>query len=166
MVRLLDKNDLKNYYDLRLEMLKLVPTAFGMSYEEEKEKGSTFMESILTSTSNKNVIYGAFTENKLVGSIGIFAEPRLKSKHKAMIWGMYVKDSERGKGLGKQLVNAALDHAKKYLNVKSVYLSVEASNRPAKSLYLSCGFKEWGLEPRAICVDETFYDECHMYLHL
>jgi len=162
----LNKNDLKNYYDLRLEMLKLVPTAFGMSYEEEKEKGSAFMESILSSTSDKNIIVGAFSENILVGSIGIFAEQQLKSKHKSMIWGMYVKDSKRGQGLGKQLVNAAIDHARKHLDVKSVYLTVEASNTTAKSLYLSCGFKEWGIEPRAICVDEKFYDECHMYLHL
>jgi GNAT superfamily N-acetyltransferase len=36
---------------------------------------------------------------------------RAKERHKAYLWGMYVTRAARGRGVGRQLVRAALDHA-------------------------------------------------------
>lgn len=164
MIRRLNKDDLANYYDLRLEMLKLVPTAFGMSYEDEKAKGTTFFSSVLSMEADTNVIFGAFLNNQLVGSVGVYSDGRPKSKHKAMIWGMYVQEKARGQGLGKKLIASAIDHAQTRLRAIGVYLAVESTNAAAKSLYIGCGFKVWGTEPAALFVNGVYYDECHMYL--
>lgn len=147
-------------------MLKLVPTAFGMSYEDEKSRGPSFIESILSSNDETNIILGAFTDDKLIGSVGLVAEKRPKSRHKAIIWGMYVQEVMRGQGLGRLFVDSAIEHARKQRQLWMIHLLVESSNSVAKTLYDAYGFIVWGREPRALCIDGKFYDEDHMYLEL
>jgi RimJ/RimL family protein N-acetyltransferase len=36
---------------------------------------------------------------------------------------------------------------------------VAASNEPAKRVYYGLGFRQYGLEPQAICVEGRYYDE-------
>lgn len=165
-VRQLTKNDIGEFFPIRLEALKLVPTAFGSSFEEETAKGPAWFESVLESQKDSNAIFGAFYEGVLVGTIGIFSDLRLKSGHKAMIWGMYVRSEHRGQGLGKQLVQQAIEHAKLKMKAEAVYLSVESSNDDAKNIYLKCGFKVWGREPKSLYVNGRFHDEDYMFLNL
>jgi RimJ/RimL family protein N-acetyltransferase len=43
---------------------------------------------------------------------------------------------------------------------------VNAENVRARNLYLSLGFKPFGLEPRAMRVGDRYFDEEHMVLSL
>jgi len=165
-VRQLNKNDIGQFFPFRLEALKLVPTAFGSSFEEETTKGPAWLEAVLAAEKDSNAIFGAFCDDVLVGTIGIFSDLRLKSGHKATIWGMYVRSEFRGQGLGKQLVQQAIDHAKSKMKAEAVYLSVESLNEDAKNLYLRCGFKVWGREPKSLYVNGKFHDEDYMFLSL
>ena len=55
----------------------------------------------------------------------------------------YVQPRHHGKGIGKRLLNAALDHCRAQ-NAKSVWLTTNAENDPAIAFYLSQGFEKVG----------------------
>ena len=50
--------------------------------------------------------------------------------------------------------------------VEDLCLTVVASNAAARRLYSSVGFKEYGLERRALKIDDKYYDEVLMALPL
>ena len=165
-VRVLTESDGTAFFNLRLEGLRLVPTAFGGNYEDELAAGPGRFTTILTKGDVGNYVFGAFLGTELVGCIGVFQESGKKSRHRAMIWGMYVKKDQRGKGIGKLLVLTAIAHARTIPAVGFINLTLESGNTPAKSLYTACGFKLWGTELSALLVDGKFHDEDHMFLKL
>ena len=55
-----------------------------------------------------------------------------------------VKESARCRGIGKQMMTALVEEAKK-LGMAVLYLEVRESNMPARSLYRSLGFEENGI---------------------
>jgi ribosomal protein S18 acetylase RimI-like enzyme len=79
---------------------------------------------------------------------------------------MFVEPEQRGKGLGGKLLKLVIDHARQKMKVRSLLLSVEATNSSARALYEKYGFKKWGTEPRAMKVGESFLDEDQMVLLL
>lgn len=163
-VRQLRIEDANIFFDLRMEGLRLVPTAFGGSYEDEVAQGVGRIQDMIVRQGPGNFIFGAFLHEEMVGSIGIFQESSRKAAHKAIIWGMFVRPDKQRLGIGKKLVITALDHAKMMNGIVSINLSVESTNEAAKKLYESCGFKTWGKEPNALQVDDKFYGEDHMTL--
>ena len=58
-----------------------------------------------------------------------------------------VRPDHRGKGIGRALVEAALDHGRA-TGVRTALLEVRRSNASAQRLYLSLGFTEVGERPR------------------
>jgi GNAT superfamily N-acetyltransferase len=111
-----------------------------------------------------NVIVGAFTDDALVGSVGLFREAREKTRHRAWIWGVYLTPSARGRGLGVQMMEQAAAHGRTLDGVCQVCLSVSAMAPDAQKLYERVGFRAWGKEPRAMCVGGQLLDEVHMIL--
>jgi ribosomal-protein-alanine N-acetyltransferase len=57
-----------------------------------------------------------------------------------------VTDDQRGKGLGRRLLDALLDYLKKG-GATTVFLEVRRSNEAAIALYRACGFKPLGVRP-------------------
>jgi len=165
-LRRLTKDDTEKLFELRLQALESVPTAFGSSIQEEKPRGPKFFENILVRTDHENVIFGAFVEGRLVGMAGILKAGRLKTNHKAIIWGMFVEKDHRGTGLGAALLDLAIKHARDKMKVIGISISVQGTNAAAKKLYHSRLFKSWGVEPKALLIDAHYYDEEHMFLEL
>lgn len=165
-IKKLEKKDSKAFFNLRLEALKNFPAAFMSSYEEERDAGNSFYESLLNQTENNNLIFGAFLDSNLIGCIGLFQEKKIKAKHKCIMWGMYVQPSYQKHGVGKMLVQAAINHAKDQIKCSIINTSIESTNVAAKNLYESFGFKTWGTEIKAMCIDGQFYDEHHQSLFL
>lgn len=165
-IRQLTSQDAQGFFELRMSGLRLVPTAFGGSYEDEVVEGIGRIEAMITRQNVGNAIFGAFINDEIVGSIGIFQESGRKLAHKAIIWGMFVKPEKQKQGIGKKLVLVALDQAHQMNGIVTVNLSVESSNLSAKSLYESCGFETWGKEPQALKVNGKFYSEDHMIHYL
>lgn len=164
--RSLTKNDLNAFFNLRLEALQHAPTSFCSSYEEEKSAGTQLFENILNHDDSSNVIFGAFIDKQLIGTMGIFQDTRLKGKHKCTIWGVYVDAAYRQHGVAKSLLNEVIAHAKNATGCILINLIVETTNVAAKRLYESYGFEVWGSEPNAMQVDGKFYDHYHMALSL
>lgn len=149
------------FITLRSEGLTLSPEAFGESLLEYTSKTYEQHKAIFPST-NDNFIIGAFENSKLVGVVGFFQKRAEKMKHKGAIWGMYITPSQRGIGLGKKLLQYAIDQAIEIEEILQIELAVISSNIPAKKLYESLDFISFGVEKRAICVEGVFYDEDHM----
>lgn len=163
-VRRLVSEDLDSYFENRLRALQNSPSAFLTTFVEEKERGSSHFANTLAHKGNEKVIFGAVENGTVVGTLGLFQETRPKLTHKAVIWGMYVDADKRKSGVGKRLVELAIQHARDHMRVAGIYLTVESNNFPAKRLYESKGFKIWGTEPKAMAAGESFFDEDHMVL--
>jgi ribosomal protein S18 acetylase RimI-like enzyme len=97
--------------------------------------------------------------------VGVFKAAKLKQRHKAMIWGMYVQPRYRRGGVGRALLSAAIEQARTW-SVDQLQLSVTDSGTAAKHLYETAGFRIWGTEPRALHWNGRFVTEHHLTLDL
>jgi RimJ/RimL family protein N-acetyltransferase len=79
---------------------------------------------------------------------------------------MYVVREQRGKGLGRRLLLAALDHIHTWPDVEQVWLDVTTGNTGARALYASCGFTSIAVKPRVLKVGDHYHDEELMALSL
>lgn len=62
----------------------------------------------------------------------------------AQILNLCVDPQWQGRGLGRRMLERLLEDARR-LQADTAFLEVRASNRPARELYLSCGFNEIGI---------------------
>jgi L-amino acid N-acyltransferase YncA len=65
---------------------------------------------------------------------------------------IYLAESARGKGLGKQLLEAALERAPA-LSIDTVLGFIFGHNQPSLRLFLGYGFEVWGTLPRVAVLD-------------
>lgn len=163
-IRVVTLDDFDSYWALRLRALKQEPESFGSSYEEAVQRPRADIEKMIVN-SNGAFVLGAFAP-ELVGVVGMFRAPGAKEKHKGGIWGMYVAPEFRGQGLGRALMNEAIARARTIPEVEELRLSVVTTNETAYKLYRSLGFTEYGLEPRALKLDDKYLDEYMMVLRL
>ncbi|SFC71110.1 Protein N-acetyltransferase, RimJ/RimL family [Polaromonas sp. OV174] len=164
-IRRLTSLDASAFQALRLSALRDSPSAFGSSYDEEKDIPVTTVEARLVMKPDRG-IFGAFEDDTLVGMIGLGRESMKKLVHKAFVWGMYVGPEVRGKGIARALLQEAISVAGSVPSVQQINLSVNASNAAAIRLYQSAGFTVFGCEPGALLIDGELHDETHMYLRL
>jgi ribosomal protein S18 acetylase RimI-like enzyme len=164
-LRILAPEDAVVFQGLRLRALLENPEAFGASYEEDKDTPIDKVAERIRTTLPDSPTFGAFLDGMLVGMVGIARSPRKKQHHRALIWGMYVTPEARGKGIGKQLLTTAIDHARQ-AGVEELTLAVTVGNLSARKLYVSSGFNPYGVEPRYFKVDGRYYDLEWMWLRL
>lgn len=158
MIRRLRPDDANSFRAIRLEALTVNPEALGSTLELEEKLDVPWFASRLE---NSHVM-GAFRDDELVGTAGFAVQQGQKQAHKGRLWGMYVRPSARNIGVGRLLVSAVLDVARE--KVELIQLTVVRDNRPARRLYESLGFVEFGMEPKASKLGEKYYDEAHMAL--
>jgi RimJ/RimL family protein N-acetyltransferase len=160
-MRRLEASDVADYRELRLESLKVHPDAFSSSWEYEWEKPiSWWADRLETAT-----VFGGWVNNSpLVGVAGFRVQDAVKLQHKGVLWRMYVRPEARGTGLAAALVQQVVEHAR--TRVEEVCLTVVTSNAAARRFYSAAGFKEYGLERRALKVGSEYYDEVLMALPL
>lgn len=164
VIRLLTPADAEQFRSLRLAALEQSPESFGADFAEERQLSPEGWSSRIPSTESNDFIYGAFNGDALVGMSGFYRMPREKTKHKGMIWGVYVAESARGLGLGRRLVEACLKLARQQSGIELVQLCVTESSQAARALYAKLGFKEYGIEPMALRVNNRLISEVHMWM--
>lgn len=165
-IRQLDPNDAAIFQQVRLQALQNAPEAFGSSYEEEKDRSLDTVASRLDPADPHRATFAAFAGEQAVGLTGIYREDRLKTRHKAMIWGVFVNPDFRGQGIAQQLIETAIDRARTWEGVQQIQLAVVLQNQSAYRLYRRLGFVTWGIEPAALLWQGQALDEAYMVLKL
>ena len=160
IIRLLEKENWKQFKAIRLEALSECPEAFGSSLEEE----SNLSDAEFEQNFKKSTFFGAIQNNQLVGCTGFFICSLSKMSHRGVVFSMYIKNGYRGQGIGNALLNAVITHAKN--RVIQLHLTVVTTNQTALKLYQKNGFRIYGTEPRALKIGDQFYDEHMMVLEL
>jgi ribosomal protein S18 acetylase RimI-like enzyme len=160
-IRVLRADDAAAFQELRLVALLECPTAFASSYEEECDIPLSSVGERLTPAPDR-AVFGAFEDNELFGMVGVQRERARKLSHKAFIWGVYVAAAVRKRGLGRRLIQAALDHATAMPGLRQVTLGVNATNSASIALYRSLGFEPYAVERAYLLVDGVVHDEIRM----
>jgi putative acetyltransferase len=91
--------------------------------------------------------------DEVVGQLALETFPNRPCRRHAGYIGMAVRDDWQGKGVGTELVKAALDLADNWLNLTRLELDVFVENTPAIRLYKKFGFTIEGTK-----VDFAFRD--------
>jgi ribosomal protein S18 acetylase RimI-like enzyme len=164
-IRQLTPQDAPQFQRLRLIGLRNEPSAFASSYEEEKDRAVTAIEAQLAE-SPSSAIFGAFTNNELIGVVALGHEGMRKLAHKGYIWGMFVDAASRQQGVARRLMLEAIAMARTMPDLRQLNLGVNANNAAAIRLYESLGFKAFGHEAGAMLVDGVLHDEVHLSLRL
>jgi RimJ/RimL family protein N-acetyltransferase len=163
-IRPLHAADAIAFKELRLQAISDSPSAVWPTHDEEAKRTIADVQARIERTAMQ-VVFGAFIDMQLVGIAGLRREPLEQVSHKALLWGVFIRPDRRRAGLARQLLSATLAYARA-TGVLQVHLCVNADNLPARALYQSLGFETYGLEPRAVRVGGTYFDEEHMVLRL
>lgn len=154
--------DAPAYRVLRLEALRDHPTAFSADYTTNLAKTDAAWAKQLQPNDETGVLYLAWHDDSLVGMTGLYRDPSPKTRHSGTIWGVYVQSAYRGRGLSTRLIAACLDWGRAH-GITIAHIGVTTTNAPAIAAYLRSGFQVYGVQPRAIHYQNTYYDELLMY---
>ncbi len=164
LIRRLTPADVAPYRALRLRALHEHAEAFTSSYEEESLRPESAAAQRLAETSSTR-FWGAFVDGVLAGTVGLDFDQRLKARHKAMVIGMFVAPEFTRRGIARALI-ATLVRDARASQIELLILTVTDGNHGAQQLYLDTGFVSFGIEPRAIRVQNRYFAKNHMYLNL
>lgn len=162
MIRKLIIDDWEKFKKIRLEALELEPQAFGDSYSILSKKKDNYWKKELSN--KKQVWYGVFDNENLVGIGSIKFVKTLKFDHIAHLSGIYVRKEYRGRGVGKLLFKTRIDEAFKNPYIRKIKLIVNLSQENAIDLYKSFGFKVVGKMEKEFRIDSVYFDAYLMEL--
>lgn len=147
-----------------LEAYSLAPEAFTSSAaERERLPIEWWLKRVAAEPEAQERVFGAFLGHELAGVAGLSFEQRERTRHKAMLFGMYVRPAARGRGIAKDLVEEILHQACHSPLTEVVQLTVTESNLAAMHLYSTCGFIPFGTEPLAVKTSDGFLTKVHMW---
>ena len=155
-IRRLTPEDAQLYRAIRLESLRANPEAFGSTFEVESTHPLPWFAERIGSCE----VFGAFANDELVGTAGLLRHKGRKEEHKTYLWGMYVRATVRGSGVGRRLVETLIACARDH--VELIQLAVVSTNDQARRLYASLGFVEYGVERKSLKHDGQYFDEILM----
>ncbi|WP_134495705.1 GNAT family N-acetyltransferase [Microvirga pakistanensis] len=165
-IRRLTHDDAETYRTFALQTLQDTPSAFVVTHDEYWSKPIEWIKERISSPQQPhNFVLGAFDQasSEMAGAVGLDVLPRAQERHKAILYGMAVSTSARGRGIGGTLVEQTLAEAARIQGVRQVLLMYSEGNTAAQRLYRSCGFVEFGREPRAmLMVDGRVVNKVHM----
>jgi ribosomal protein S18 acetylase RimI-like enzyme len=159
-VRRLGPEDAAAFQALRLEGLAHHPCAFAASHDEEAEHSLAETAGRL----ERQPVFGGFDAGALLGVAGFAVPQPAKKRHKGLLWGVYVREAARGRGLGRALVVQVIEHARAH--VVQLHAAVVTTNHAALGLYRTLGFTTYGLEPRGLACAGRYFDQELMVLLL
>ena len=153
LVRRLTEDDAEIFRKIRLEALERHPETFQATYESAAELPlDAYVQRL-----RQYALFGGFIGDELCGFVGFYPLRNPKISHKGIMWGMYVTEDARGTGLAEAMTEAVVEYGRD--KVEQILLSVIEENARARRFYEKMGFEAYGLERRALKIDERYYDE-------
>lgn len=165
-VTVLDASNAQQYRELMLEAYAQAADAFTSTAEEREAEPMSWWVNRIAAPSGLTRSFGVFREEQLVGTVALEYSAKPKTRHSALIIGMYVRPAARRFGAGALLMKAAIAAAGAKPGVRLLRLTVTEGNEPALRLYRSVGFSAWGTEPQAILSASGYKAKVHMVMPL
>lgn len=160
---LLHTGNVDQYRSLMLLGYEESPTAFTSTLQERATLPRLWWENRLKpDVVTGDIVFGAYFGELMTGAVGLSTDYRVRTRHKATLFGMYVHPDFRGQGIATDLIDELLEYAITSPQLAEIQLTVTEGNTPARQLYRQKGFNAWGREPRAIAMDGKFLDKIHM----
>ncbi|WP_295157534.1 GNAT family N-acetyltransferase [uncultured Brachyspira sp.] len=136
-------------------------TNFMMSDSNEREldikKEEEFLQNIQKSITAK--MFLCEIDGKIIGICNLKGIDRKRVKHRVNL-AISVLKEYWGNGVGRKLINYAVDYSKKN-SIKKIELIVRTDNKRALKLYKSLGFFIEGEIKSFFCIDDVYYN-CYM----
>lgn len=160
MFRPLTPSDILAFHALRLEALRLHPESFVPTYDEERSIDPAAIAPRFRDDwiSGGNFILGAYVFGWLVGAVGVRRWSRHKQRHKATLWLLFTHAAVRGQGIGRQLLEQAIDRCRRDPDLELLQLTVSGESDVARELYVSAGFQSYGIEQQALKLGDRYID--------
>lgn len=165
-VAVLTASDAAPYKALMLHAYEHAADAFTSTPEERAKESDEWWLKRIAHPEGLTVAFGDFDGKDLVGTAALEFSAKLKTKHKALIVGMYVLPTSRGQGSARALMESAIQFCASRGDIKAIQLEVTEGNAPAVNLYQSLGFTAYGVEPLAVLTPSGFQSKVHMWLRL
>lgn len=161
-IRTAEPEDAQHLINLKRGYLKNTTTIpmYIDEYPDDSDKEKQLIVDYIESSNS--ILLVAENNNVLIGNIDLTGSKRLKMQHTAMI-GMGIKQQWRNQGLGKHLINTAIDWAKKYSPIELIWLDVYSSNQLGINLYENTGFKTSGIIKGFFKEEDGYKDKIQMY---
>jgi ribosomal protein S18 acetylase RimI-like enzyme len=158
IVRRLTQEDAESFRALRLEGFRLQERAFRYAPDDELAIPMHVVKARLET----DFVAGAFMGGELVGIGGLSRQLGSKLKHRALLWGMYIKPAYRGSGVSNVMMQRLIGFAEQS-GFESIILTVVSDNAPAQRFYARWGFTAYGLDRLAVkLADGSYVDETLM----
>ena len=109
---------------------------------------------------------GKGVRSRPIGIVGGYLGSDEGAQSVAVVFGMYVNENHRGKGIGRLLLTSLIDRLSSFPQITTIRLGVTETQDPARTLYESVGFRVVGKEEQSIVVDDRYYDELIMELRV
>ena len=154
------------YRALMLEAYEHAPDAFTTTAAERRIEPESWWVRRIGSTDGLATSFGAWQDKNLVGTVALEYSAKPKTRHSALVLGMYVQPAQRANGIGLALMKAVINAASTRSEILSLTLTLTEGNEPALRLYQSVGFVTWGLQPHAIRTESGLRGKVHMSLTL
>jgi GNAT superfamily N-acetyltransferase len=156
-------DDADTLRDLRLEALRTQPVAFSADYALNLAKSPSYWIEWARDRSDSptDIVHVAVAGDGLMGMTGAHRGDSPKTRHSALIWGVYVRPEWRGLRVAEALIEACVDWAQAR-GCRVAKLNVVTTNAAAIRCYLRCGFRVYGVEPQAVCYEGVCYDDLLM----
>jgi len=154
------------YRALMLQAYEFAADAFTSTAEERAAEPEAFWVGRIADPRGLSAAFGAFEGGQLVGTVALELSAKPKTRHKALVIGMYVAPAARRTGAARALLAAAIEHARAVPHLLLLTLTVTEGNAPAVRLYRRAGFETFGVEPLAILTPSGFKAKVHMWLPL
>ncbi len=157
MIRILGADDVEAFKRIRLEALRLEPSAFASSVDEwEKLPDDEWRRRLLA-----DPVFLAFDCNEPVAIMGLLRQRAGKMAHRATIIMVYVRREKRGTGLGRDLLDHVVHYARQQ-GIRQLELTASAENAAAIGFYRNAGFVQAGLIPGGVLEDDREIDDVIM----
>ena len=149
-----------------LQAYELAADAFTSTAAERAAEPEAFWVQRIAAPSGLSEALGAFEGDELIGTVALEYSSKPKTRHKALVIGMYATPAARGQGVGRALLDGAIAQARAREDLLMLTLTVTEGNAPAVKLYDAAGFQVFGVEPMAILTPSGFRNKVHMWLPL
>ena len=162
----LTATDAPQYRELMLEAYVEAADAFTSTAEERLAEPLSWWVQRIAAPSGISESFGAFEDQRLFGAVALQYSAKPKTRHSALVIGMYVKPPARRLGTGVLLMQAVVAAARSRPGLRILRLTVTEGNESAIRLYESVGFSAWGVEPQAIRTSSGYKAKVHMCMQL